>query len=551
MLRIIAIAALLILAAGTPAHAEPISLGLLAFAGITATPGVLAVTTFLVTSALSMGVSLLSNAIFGPDQQPQNQTKPGIQFEIQMGDSNPIAFPVGRTATGGTRRYIGTWGNDGETPNAFLTDVIQIGDIPARGLPGIWVNGQKCTLDIESVVAPAPGDGTLVLEAFVAALIAGLWPSNPAFAAFVDNYVATHGGGSTTPGTYDEKGIPVLEFRVDGKDHLWVKYNDGTQTSVDTFLGGKFGAHPERPWLPNMVGFGCPHVIVTSLFNRELFSSSPTYLIEPPVTSWYDVRKDSTEGGSGSHRWGDWSTYEPTENPIVIAYNIARGVYYTDDYVDEWMFGGQDLASLRLPASAWMAAANECDADRDLEGGGTEPQYRCGMEIRGDMEPLTVIQELMKGCAGRFAENGGIFKPIVGAPGSAVYSFSDGDVLVTKGQTYAPFPALSDTHNGIEATYPEPAEAWQSKDAPARYSSDLEADDGDRRLATGVSFAAVPYAVQVQQLMRIMIEEERGTVRRRAALDRADAQLLCIPSRVRQQAEGRGQPSLEPDGVEE
>lgn len=442
--------ALVWLATAAPAHAEPVTVAL--FGSAFAATFVGQLVTLAITTAVSVGVSLLAQAL----RKPAPSARPaGIQFDIEVGDDAPIGFTVGTYATAGTRKYIGAWGSEGGTPNAYLTDVIQIGDLPAPGDPGLWVNGEKCTI---------------------------LWGETPA-----------------------AQGYPVEEFRVGGKDHLWVRYRDGTETTADSVLLDTFGAHPDRPWQSDMIGRGCPHLIVTALFNRDLFPGQMQWLAEPPPTAWYDVRKDDTAGGSGTHRWDDPATWESTDNPAVVIYNLIRGVTYGD----EWVFGGQSLPAFRLPAANWMAAANACDTPVDLAGGGTEKQFRCGYEIRGDMEPLAVIEELLKACNGRLAEVGGIFKLLVGAPGSAVYAFTDGDIVVTEGQSLTPFPPLAATHNGIEATYPEPAEMWASKDAPARYSSELEAEDGDRRLAIGVAFAAVPFGVQVQRHTKAMLDEER------------------------------------------
>ncbi len=455
MILRLTIAALMILATGADACAEPITAALFGAAFASTLLG--SVVTFIFTAAAMVGGSLLLNAIKPkPKASTDTGSQPGIQFDVQMGDDVPIGFTVGTTGTAGTRKYIGTWGQDGATPNAYLTDVIQIGDLPAPGELGLWINDTYCTIEWDA--APTP------------------------------------------------QGYPVTEFRVNGRDHLWVQYRDGTQTDADPFLLSKFGTHPDMPWKATMIGRGCPYFTMTALFNRELFNSgSFSYLAEPPETPWYDVRKDSTAGGDGAHRWNDPSTWEPTSNNAVIIYNLVRGVYYGD----EWVYGGQDLAAFRLPADNMMAAQNECDADRELEDDETEPQYRCGMEIRGDMEPLTVIAELLKGCSGRMAEVGGIFKLLIGAPGSAVYAFTDADILVTRGQSLMPFPTIDDTHNGLEATYPEPEERWATKDAPARYSETLEAADDGHRLVTGVHFAAAPFAIQVQQLMRAMVEEAR------------------------------------------
>ncbi|MFC6488035.1 phage tail protein, partial [Nitratireductor sp. GCM10026969] len=406
--------------------------------------------------AVKVGVSLLERALM----KKEEPIPPGVQLDVEVGDDAPIGFIVGDYASAGTRKYIGVWGREDKTPNAYLTDVIQIGDLPAPGAPELWVNGELCTID---------------------------WDD--------DSY---------------EQGFPVLEYRTgSSNNHLWVKYLDGTQEAADAFLLDKFGNDPERPWKSDMIGRGCPILIVTAQFNRDLFPGQVQWIGMPPPVAFYDVRKDSSVGGSGPHRWHDPSTWEPTRNPAVIIYNIIRGVYYGVPGQGEWMYGGQNLPAFRLPAANWMAAANECDVLVEREDGTLEPQFRAGYEIRGSLEPLSVIEEMEKACSGRVVEAGGIFKMQVGAPGAAVYSFTDEDIVVTEGQSLRPWPSLDETYNGVEATYPEPDEAWGTKDAPARYSAAFEAEDGDRRLATGVNFAAVPYAVQVQRLLKPMIEEER------------------------------------------
>lgn len=404
----------------------------------------------------SLAVGLLKSWLDKDKQQQSTKQKPaGFKLSVQMGDTGPLSFPVGRAATAGSRKYRMTWGQSGEVPNAYLTYVDQISDIPGVTLDAIWIDKQKCT----------------ILTDFPTA-----W------------------------------GNPIAEYRSNGVDYAWVKFRTGLETTADTFLTSIFGAHPDYPWLSDMIGRGTPNAIVTTLFNRELFKNGPAeVLYEPTAMKFYDLRKDSTNGGSGSHRWDDQSTWEATYNPVVIMYNIIRGIYYNG----EWIYGGRNIAAFRLPASSWIAAANECDVPRSLSGGGTEPQFRCGAEISVDVEPLAQLEDLKRSCNARISEIGGIFEIMVGAPGAAVYAFTDEDIVVSRKQGYRSFPSLNDTHNGIEATYPEPSEMWALKDAPARYNAAWEAEDGGRRLATGLQFSAVPFNVQVQQLMLNLINDNR------------------------------------------
>ncbi|RVL70683.1 hypothetical protein CN138_14645 [Sinorhizobium meliloti] len=437
------------------AFAAPVAAAISAVAGLLSAGGFSAAVVKLALGfALQYGVSLIEKARAKKRQDAVEAR--GVTIEVRMGDDQPASFVLGTYATAGIRKYIGTWGQAGKTPNAYLTDVVELSCIPHPGLAGIWIDDTKGTI---------------------------LWAEPHA----------------------DGRGFPIQEFRVDGKDFAWVRFVDGKQTVADPWLVERFGSHPERPFKATMIGRGVAYAVVTFRYNTEKFGGLPACLFEMLPMPLYDLRKDSTNGGSGQQRWNDPSTWAPSDNNVVVEYNLIRGIYYGG----EWIFGGQNLAAFRLPASNWVAGANECDRLVDRAGGGQEKQFRCGYEVRLDMEPLSVIDDIRQGCNGRLAEVGGVFKTLVGAPGAAVYSFTDDDILVTEDQSFEPFPALSETHNGIEATYPEPSEKWTTKDAPARYSSTLEADDGNRRLVTGVEFPAVPFGRQVQTLMKAMIEEER------------------------------------------
>jgi hypothetical protein len=440
-------------AAATPVHAEPVTIALFGAAFAATIPG--QIVSLALFGAVNYGLSLVSKAL---KKNGDDDTRdPGTSLTVQMGDDQPVSFTGGSTATAGKRKYSGTWGNDGKTPNAYLVDVIELGNMPTSGAPGVWVNDDKVTV---LWAEPEPG---------------GL-------------------------------GFPILEYRRGGTDYLWIRFADGTQTVADPYLRDKFGLHPERPFKSTMVGRGCPYAVMTARYNRDIYiNGAPSFLFETGSVRFYDVRKDSTNGGSGPHRWADPSTWEPSSNNAVLIYNIIRGVYYGD----EWVYGGQDLPAFRLPSSNWIAAANECDALVNLSGGGTERAFRAGYEFRGNERPIEAIDKLRKGCNGRLAEVGGIFKLLVGAPGAAVYSFTDDDILVTEGQTFTPFPTLVDTVNAVEATYPEPAAKWATKDAPARYSDVMEIEDDNNRLPAGIAFETSPYANQVQRLMLAAVQDAR------------------------------------------
>ena len=435
------------------AHAGPV---VAAIGGLIAAIKASALVQFLVGIALKVGASLIQRAM--AKRQPQ----PGISGQLRVGGNNSFSFIVGDYATAGSLDYVGTWGRSGKTPNAYLTQVVTVSDMMQGGIRSrIFINNELCEIDFEA--------------------------------------------------TPVDQGYPVKEYRRNGRDYMWVKVLDGTQTEADPFLLDKFGSDPERPWTADMIGAGSTIVLLTALLNRELLTAMPVGRYEPLPLPLYDPRKDTTVGGDGPHRWGQPETYEGTANLIVIAYNIERGIFANGEKVF-----GPGVSASRLPLPAWFAAMNECDVPTIVADGIGEvdpiyePQFSGGYEIKvAEHEPADVLEEFFKSCNGQIAENGGIYKPHVGAPGLPVMFLTDADWVITDPQELDPFKGLEQTFNGATATYPDPEAAWEMKDAPQRLFPDYEAEDDGRRLLADFQFNAVSSPTQVQRLMLSMVRDGR------------------------------------------
>ncbi len=442
------------------AHALPVITAIGAFL----TSGTL-LAKLVVGLALQIGASLLQKAL------AKRQPEPGISGQLRVGGNNSFSFIVGNYATAGSLDYVGTWGRSGKTPNAYLTQVITLSDMVQGDLGSrFYINNELCEIDFEA--------------------------------------------------TPVDQGYPVLEYRRNGRDYMWVKLLDGTQTVADAFLVDKFGSDAERPWSSDMVGSGSTVVVLTALMNRELMTAMPVGRYEPTALPLYDPRKDDTVGGDGDHRWGQPATYESTANPIVIIYNILRGIY-----VDGEKVYGPGISASRLPLASWFAAMNECDVPTivaDAVGEVDpiyEPQFSCGYEIKvAEHEPADVIEELLKSCNGQYSDTGGICRVHVGAPGLPVMFMTDDDWVVTDPQEFEPFKGLEQTFNGATATYPDPAAAWEMKDAPQRLFPDYEEEDDGRILLADFQFNAVSSPTQVQRLMLSMVRDGRRVRSHRGTL---------------------------------
>lgn len=419
-----------------------------AIAGAVAWLGSTAIGSLALKMATGIGLNLLAQAIAGKPKDPTFS----INGSLQAGGDIPRSFILGRTATAGSLVWVNTWGDSGDTPNAHLTQVIALSDLPVASLDEVWVNGEKVTL-------------------------------------------------AGTP--HASRGYPVLEYRKSGKDYLWVKFYDGTQTTADAWLTGNPSTN-KRQWQSTRVGRGVAYAIVTAKITKNLFSGIPNFKFVLSGLPLYDPSKDSTvPGGSGPHRWDNPATWggDGDHLPVVQIYNLLRGIQHNG----HWFYGLQGMTGARLPTVNWIAQINKCRAGDD------GPTYRAGGEIPVEAPLANAIEAILTACQGRLSEIGGFYNIFVGEPDAPVASFTDDDILSTEEQSFTPFFGLADTINGIAATYPSPEDGWAEKAAPPLYRTDLEALAGNRRLMADVSLDFVPYPEQVQRLMKsALLEGQRA-----------------------------------------
>ncbi|MEL7167356.1 MAG: phage tail protein [Pseudomonadota bacterium] len=399
--------------------------------------------------------ALLRNRSSGAQRQPGIRTS-----QTQTGGINPANFCIGTYATEGTLVCPPmSHGSSGNIPNAFLTYVVELSDVPGQSLDGLIIDGTE--------------------------------------APITSNLHPTYGN--------------EIGGRFAG--HAWVKYYDGSQTTADLGLINTYGSYEGRPWISDMIGEGICYAIVTFKFNREIFDGFPKVRFITSGIPLYDARKDSTVGGVGTHRHNDRSTWEPSDNTAVQIYNIKRGIDIGGGYV--WG-GGADAED--LPLAEWWSEMNKADAQIALSSGGSEPQFRTGYEILAEDTPADVIDELLKATSGEVAENGGVWKLRLGGPGLPVYFFTDDDLILDEPEEYTPFRAEQEPFNAVQATYPDPETLWEPRDAPARYQGDFLLTDPAQRRVADLNLAACPFPNQVQRVMRAYVEEEQRLVRHVASL---------------------------------
>lgn len=418
--------------------------------GMTATAASVAayLTTTVASMALSAGIASLAGK---PDVQSG-----GVTSDVTTVGSNvPRSFILGKTMTGGhatTPPYVFDIDKD---DRKYLSYVIDIADMPITAIDSYIIDGKEYTL---------------------------LPKKNPGDAGFHhDDY---------------------LGQRVDGREgDSFISFNDGRQTVTDPMLLRHFSTYPDYPIDNTFIFKNVAYAVATFKYSTKdttRWSGMPDIKFVCRGSRLYDPRKDSTNGGSGTHRWNNTANWEYSDNPIVQIYNILRGIEIIPGH-----YWGLKAQASALPASYWFAAMNACD--EMIDG---RKRYTAGMEIITDQEPLKVIEELLKSASAKMSEVGGQYIISVGAPNIPSAHITDDIVIEDNPRNFTMNEGMSSIFNGVVSQYPAPNKLWQIQDAVPLFMTEWEKEDG-RRLTQTINFPAVSDGRQVRQLMREFASDNR------------------------------------------
>lgn len=426
----------------SPAAADPISAIVAAVSSFFAGGSVLAtLASALLRSLVKAGISLLVAKL-----RKRKQKTPGIQStHTTSGGTEPQATVLGRFATRGHLVYQCSYDEN----NKWLAHVVELGDLPGATLRNLILDGVYADL-----------------------------------------------------GPVDSLGLrPILSKTEEGIPYGYIAFYDGTQTTAHSHLVNWRGGAADRPWTPDHILTGTCYAVLYFYRRDHLYPSGvPRYAFELDGPPLYDIRKDSTVGGNGSHRFNDPASWDQTANPLVIAYNVLRGIALPSG--DIW---GGGFPAEDLPYTEWAEAMDACDIG--IEGVG-RAQFEAGFEVKFEEAPADFLEELFSAANAQIVETGGYWYPIVGSATAASATISDDDVLISQAWQHDPFPGLENTFNAVTTTYTSPASLWEASTLETIVKDEWVAEDGRQKLFE-LNLPMVYSAEQARQLTDALLRENR------------------------------------------
>ncbi len=386
---------------------------------------------------VGLGLNLIVSKMEKNRAKKQQAAAGGTKFDREYGEAVSRKVACGPCAIAGQDCYVNTW----EQSNRNLEQVYVFSDFPCDGLSRIFAGGSQLNLT-----------------------------------------------------TTDNRRYEVATGDYAGR--MFFTWYDGTQTAAD----GEMIAHSNPPgrWTDHHIGVGMCWLKVELIYDQEKLNQFPDFFFEFRGARLYDFRKDSSIGGNGNHRWGDYSTYEYTENPIIMDYNYCRGFSWNGD-----LFLGMDMPASDLPFDKYVMAANLADEFADYGR-----RYRCSIFLDADLDHGDNLDALMLSCGGIRVDGVDGSWPIIGAEQPIVATFTDDDLVRKEKVRFRRRRSMGDLVNAVSGTYQEPGNMW----SPAGYdvqTSTAMVEIDRRTRDVPLNFPMVFSKGQANQLASIYLNENR------------------------------------------
>jgi hypothetical protein len=248
---------------------------------------------------------------------------------------------------------------------------------------------------------------------------------------------------------------------------------------------------------------GIAYSYLKAIWDQEKFPNGLQKMIFTiSGTAVYDPRLDSTNGGSGSQRFDDQSTWVFSDNPILCMATYGLGLKVGGEVI-----AGMEISPSRIDWPSVIAQANICDELVALKAGGTEKRYTCNGWINTERDHRSNLTLLSSACAGGVAFQAALWRSYAAAAIPAIKTRSGFNIMGPK--SYTTKRGLDAMHNGIQGRFSDPSSDYSLVDYPARNNATFLVEDGGQENIMQLDFPMTKSQTMCQRLSKIALGRNR------------------------------------------
>lgn len=193
--------------------------------------------------------------------------------------------------------------------------------------------------------------------------------------------------------------------------------------------------------------------------------------------------------------------YDPRNQ--VTGYSQNPALCLRDYMISEY---GLDEIAANIDDTSIGNAADLCDEQVDLDGGGTQDRYQCNGVIDTNNQIKANIEQLLASMGGKLTYSGGKYFVDGAEYKTPTYTFTEADVI-TDIQTQTK-QSRRGLYNGVKGIFVSEHDNYKVQDYPAQISSSYQTEDGDP-IYLDMALPCVTNQTQAQRLAKIALLRSR------------------------------------------
>lgn len=306
---------------------------------------------------------------------------------------------------------------------------------------------------------------------------------------FLEDVLSFQGGGAT--GKYNKKsGLKITAI------------TEGSAANAAPFASGNY-------WTSACTFTGCAYLKISQKLDQDVYpdglpSRMTTIVRGCPL---YDPRLDSSNGGSGTHRWNDQTTWSYLDGLDEIGRNPALALltYIIGYRIEGTLVWGMGIPAARIDIGNFITYANMCD-EIVITDDFPAKRYQCDCILSTSDSHETNINIITAAMgSAKLIDAGGLYQLVGGYNDldGPVFTLTEDDLI--GGYEYNPSKAsMKDRFNIARGRFTNPEKLYQLEDW-GRFEIDPLADGIPRTLQmdlVSVTRAATCQRIAKQALVR-------------------------------------------------
>lgn len=300
-------------------------------------------------------------------------------------------------------------------------------------------------------------------------------------------------GSSGTDNSYLTFVIALAGHRIEefeqiwlNDDKVWDTDNGGYQGTWGTyvqhnFLHGYDNQTSSTLATAGISGWGTNHklngnaaIVIRLFYDAEVFTSGvPNVSVVVKGNRVYDPRQDSTSshydssvGGSSHRPNGNWNEEGYLTNPALVLL----------DYILDEKYGlGESIENVNLQSV--VDAANICDEDVSLDGGGTQKRYTCDGVLDTANTVKANIENILSSMIGTLTLSAGQY--VINAHAYRAPSLDINEDILIAPLEVATKQSRRNIYNAVKGSFVSEEENYVVADYPSQVSSTYATADGE------------------------------------------------------------------------